>query len=163
MPYSRDIRQNQSMTSKKEYSRMNGNAELLNFIYQNSQMGVDTLKQLLEISKEEQFNRCLKEQYVDYEAIHTKAKELLNSHGLDEKGLSKFEELKTYLMLNMQTLTNQSSSHIAEMLIIGSNMGIIDSIKKQKEYPNAQQNILDLMKTLQNLEERNVEKLKSFL
>ncbi len=34
---------------------MNGNAELLNFIYQNSQMGVTTLKQLLDITKDEVF------------------------------------------------------------------------------------------------------------
>ena len=30
---------------------MNGNAELLNFIYQNSQMGVNTLSQLMDIAE----------------------------------------------------------------------------------------------------------------
>lgn len=34
---------------------MNADAELLNFIYQNSQMGVETIGQLLSISEEEDF------------------------------------------------------------------------------------------------------------
>jgi hypothetical protein len=33
---------------------MNGNAELLNFIYQNSQMGVETIKQLLDTAEDEE-------------------------------------------------------------------------------------------------------------
>lgn len=32
---------------------MNANAEMLNFIYQNSQMGVRTIDQLLEIAEDE--------------------------------------------------------------------------------------------------------------
>jgi len=32
---------------QKESNSMNGNVELLNYIYQNSQMGTDTIEQLL--------------------------------------------------------------------------------------------------------------------
>lgn len=38
---------------------MNGNAELLNFIYQNSQMGVDTIRQLMDIVQDAEFNKHL--------------------------------------------------------------------------------------------------------
>lgn len=34
---------------------MNGNAELLNFVYQNSQMGVHTLEQLIRIVEDDDF------------------------------------------------------------------------------------------------------------
>lgn len=91
------------------------------------------------------------------------AKDSLNSHGLDEKGLSKFDQFKTYIMINIQTLADKSSSHIAEMLIIGSNMGIIDAIKKQREYKDAEEAILKLISELQKSEEKNVKKLKKFL
>lgn len=142
---------------------MNGNAEMLNFIYQNSQMGVRTIEQLLEIAEDEEFRKHLKAQYEEYEAIHNQAAELLNQHGFDEKGISALEKLRTYLMINMQTLTDKSSSHIAEMLIIGSNMGIIDAIKNLKRYQDVEPQIRDLMERLLKFEEDNVQQLKKFL
>lgn len=142
---------------------MNGNAELLNFIYQNSQMGVDTIDQLTGIVEDEKFKKQLESQFNEYREIHTAAKNLLNNNGYDEKGISAFDKIKTYLMINMQTLTDKSASHIAEMLIIGSNMGVINCVKNIKKYQDAEQEILDLMKKLLKFEENNVQELKEFL
>jgi len=142
---------------------MNANAEMLNFIYQNSQMGVRTIDQLLEIAEDEEFRKHLRAQYDEYQAIHDEAALLLNKHGFDEKGINAFEKLRTYLMINMQTLTDKSSSHIAEMLIIGSNMGIIDAIKNLKKYDGVEQEITNLMERLLRIEENNVQQLKKFL
>ena len=66
-------------------------------------------------------------------------------------------------MINIQTLTDKSASHISEMLIIGSNMGIINALKSIKEYKDANPKIIKLMKKLLETEEKNVEELKSFL
>ncbi len=143
---------------------MNGNEELLNFVYQNSQMGVDTLKQLLEISKDEHFNKYLRGQGRGYLELHNKAKEFLNENGTDEKGLSMLEKMKTYWMINMQTIKDKSASHIAQMLITGSTMGISEAIKKIKEYEgSAKKEYVDLMRRLQKFEEGNIERLKEFL
>jgi len=142
---------------------MNGNAELLNFIYQNSQMGVDTIKQLIGIAEDDEFKRHLEAQYNGYKEIHTTAGTLLNTNGYDEKGLSTLEKIKTYMMINMQTLTNRTSSHISEMLIIGSNMGVIDAVKNLKKYAGAEKDIIDLMEKLLKFEEDNIQQLKKFL
>ena len=40
---------------------MNDNVKLLNFIYQNSQMGVETIEQLEKIVEDKDFKRYLKE------------------------------------------------------------------------------------------------------
>ena len=40
---------------------MNANAEFLNYVYQNSQMGVDTLEQLLDITEDEKLQAYLTE------------------------------------------------------------------------------------------------------
>ena len=66
-------------------------------------------------------------------------------------------------MINLQTLTDKSASHIAEMLIIGSNMGIINAVKNLKKYKNAEPSIIDLMNRLLKFEEDNVQQLKEFL
>lgn len=99
----------------------------------------------------------------EYEAFHEKAKEMLNENGFDEKGIAAFEKLKTYLMINFQTLTDKSTPHIAEMMVLGSNMGVINAIKNVGKYSDAEKDILDLMKKLQKFEETNAEKLKTFL
>ena len=143
---------------------MNQNAELLNFIYQNSQMGVSTISQLLKIAKDDAaFKSQLQTQFEEYNEVHEEAKQKLNANGYDEKGITALEKLKTYLMINMQTLTDKSSSHIAEMLIIGSNMGVLDAVKNLKKYPAAEIDIRELMQKLLKIEENNVQQLKKFL
>lgn len=142
---------------------MNGNAELLNFIYQNSQMGVLTLEQLIRIVKDRKFKRILKSQLKEYKKIHVTAKSLLNKKGYDEKSITAFEKIKTYLMINVQTLKDKSTSHVAEMLILGSNMGIIDAIKNVNKYQSAERKIVNIMKKLLKIEENNIRELKNFL
>ncbi len=142
---------------------MNGNAELLNFIYQNSQMGVDTIKQLLDITDDEKLKSHLRAQLSGYQDIHYKAQKMLNANGFDEKGISAFDKIKTYMMVNFQTLNDRSASHIAEMLILGGAMGIVDAIKNIRKYTDAEHDIVSLMEELKSFEEDNSQKLRAFL
>ena len=142
---------------------MNGNTELLNFIYQNSEMGVTTIKQLLDISANQEFNQLLRSQLNEYIEINKQTRALLNQNGCDEKGLSKLEKMRTYMTISLQTLTDKSPSHIAEMMIIGSNMGILDATKNLKHYTDADKDIKSLMNRLLKFEENNVQQLKEFL
>jgi hypothetical protein len=142
---------------------MNGNTELLNYIYQNSQMGVQTIGQLIDITDDEEFKKHLESQYNEYKEIHNTASAMLNKHGYDEKGIGTLDKIKTYLMINMQTLTDKSASHISEMLIIGSNMGVINAVKNLKKYQDAELDIINLMKRLLKFEEDNIQQLKEFL
>lgn len=142
---------------------MSGDAELLNFIYQNSQMGVDTIRQLIGVVEDKDLKEHLKNQFQGYEEFHQAAKELLTKHGYDEKGLGIMEKARTYFMINLQTMTDPSASHIASMLITGSNMGIVEAIQKYRQYEDADPKIRDLMDKLRKFEEHNMEKLKDFL
>lgn len=142
---------------------MNGNVELLNFIYQNSQMGVNTIEQLIPMTQDEVFKACLQSQFNEYKEIHSKARELLNQNGYDEKGIGTLNELKTYLMISMQTISDKTPSHISEMLVIGSNMGVIDAIKNIRKYKEVEKDILELMERLLKFEENNINQLKRFL
>ncbi len=142
---------------------MNDDVKLLNFIYQNSQMGVETIDQLEKIVEDKNFKRYLKEKYEGYCKIHKDAKEKLNSHGYDEKGISSFEKLRTYLMINMQTLTDKSTTHIAEMMMIGSTMGIVSAIRNLNDYSNVDNDIIKLMETLKAFEEKSYHDLQVFI
>lgn len=142
---------------------MNENTELLNFIYQNAQMGVETINQLLDIVKDQDFARYLKEKREGYDKMLEDARIKLNEHGYDEEGITTFEKIKTYFMINMQTLSDDSTSHIAEMVMIGSTMGVINTIRSLHKYENAEKNLLMMMKTLQDFEEKSYNDLKIFI
>lgn len=142
---------------------MNGNAELLNFIYQNSQMGVETLEKLISISEDGKFEECLESQLNEYKRINNKARKKLNENGYDEKGIGTFVKIQSYMMINLQTMMNKTPSHLSEMLITGSNMGVIDAIKNIRKYSGAESSILNLMDDLKKFEENNIEVLKEFL
>lgn len=142
---------------------MNGNAEMLNFIYQNAEMGVETLNKLKELAEDETFKQYLDVQYTEYKKFNEDARTLLNKNGYDEKGIGAMQRIRTYLMLNMQTLVDKSTSHIAEMIMVGSTMGIIDAIKNIKRYDDVGAEILQLMERLLQFEENNFQKMKQFL
>ncbi len=66
-------------------------------------------------------------------------------------------------MINMQTLTDKSTTHIAEMMMIGSTMGIVSAIRNLNDYSNADNNIIKLMETLKAFEEKSYHDLQVFI
>lgn len=139
-------------------------AQLLNFIYQNAQMGVESLEKILPMAEAGKFKEGLLAQLKEYRQIHDEAGKKLNDAGYDEKGIHAMQKIMTYLMIDMKMMVDSSTSHVARMLIQGSNMGIIDAQKRIHEYESlADKDVIKLMKHLQEFEEKNVERLKEYL
>lgn len=89
---------------------------------------------------------------------------MLNENGYDEKGLSAFEKIRTYMMVNIQTMNDHSASNIAALLIHGSSMGITEALQKLNRYEGeTEKDIRKLMEELKKFEERNIEELKAYL
>lgn len=142
---------------------MNQNAEFLNYIYQNSQMGVNTIKQLIKEVDDPAFKKMLSSQLGEYQLINDEATNQLHKNGQVEKGIPKIAEISTYLTIVMKTLTIRSPEHISEMLIQGSTMGIIDVSKNLKKYPEAAEETKVLANKLLKTEQSNIDQLKNFL
>ena len=142
---------------------MDSDSTLLNYVYQNAEMGTRTIDKLLDIVEDQAFGRHLEAQKREYSAFEREAGNLLERHGYGPKGLSALEKMGTYLMIDMQTLTDRSASHVAEMMMTGSNMGVINGIKNLKKYPEADSEVRGLMERLVRTEENNVQQLKKFL
>lgn len=138
--------------------------QLLNFVYQNAQMGVESLEEILPMVEAGKFKDGLKAELKEYRQIHDEAGRQLNKAGYDEKGINAMQKIMTYLMIDMKMMADSSPSHVAQMLIQGSNMGIIDAQKRIHEYESrADREVIRLMKQLQEFEEKNVERLKAYL
>lgn len=142
---------------------MNENVELLNYIYQNAEMGKNTIRQLIGISQDEEYKKLLRSQLQEYASIYGSTDKKLRELNKDAKNINAFSKVTTYAMINLKTLANKSPSHISEMLIQGSTMGIIDLTKKLKEYADADQEILSLANKLLQFEQNNVEECKKYL
>ena len=126
-------------------------------------MGQDTIKQLVGISKDEEYKKMLQSQLEEYKMIYDTTDKKIKELNKQAKDINVFSKASTYFMVNLNTLVNKTPSHISEMLIQGSTMGIIDITKKIKEYPNADKEILDLANKLLKLEQNNVEECKKYL
>lgn len=163
MHHSISVHQPARKNQQKGAKNMDGNTELLNFVYQNSQMGVITIKQLLEIAEDADFRKQIQSQMEEYQKINSKAKEMLEENGCDEKGLGALEKVRTYLMIDVQTLMDKSTSHLAEMMLIGSTMGIVNSTRNLRKYKDAKKEILNLMDDLLKFEDGNFKQLRAFL
>ncbi|MFZ2539385.1 MAG: hypothetical protein WAX04_10850 [Oscillospiraceae bacterium] len=142
---------------------MDGNVEMLEYIFQNSQMGVSTINQLLKIVEDDEFKADLVSQANEYDTINQWAKEKMQRSGGEVTTVDRLKKVSAEIMTNVNTIANKSSSHVAEMLIQGSTMGIIDATKNIKQYSHADQDILDLANKLLKFEQNNVEQLKRFL
>ena len=145
---------------------MDGNNEILNFIYQNSEMGTETIKHLIDItenSTNNEFKDVLYSQYNEYKNIFNKSEKMIKDRGHDAKDINKFQKITTYIMINMKTLTDRSPSHLSEMLIQGSTMGIIDATKRINQYDDADKDVLDLANRLLEFEKDNQEEWKKIL
>lgn len=139
------------------------NEELLDYVYQNAEMGVNTISKLMEINDDEEFLHQLDTQKNEYTAIKDDAKKLLAQNGMTEDDLSAFDKVRTYIMINVQTMTDKSTSHIAEMLMQGSTMGIVQALRKLKNYTEVDTSVHKLMKKLLEMEENNFSQLKKFI
>lgn len=142
---------------------MNENVEMLNYIYQNANMGISTIQQILKEIEDIEFKDVLKEQLEDYIKMSRKVEDLLNKEEKQAKDISIMYKVTTYLSIKMSTMKDNTSSHIAEMMIQGSNMGVIDITKNLNNYKNIDNNIRSLAEQLLKIEQNNIEKLKLYL
>jgi len=142
---------------------MDDNIEMLNYIYQNAQMGQDTVNHLLHLAQDEPFKKLLNSQFNEYKNIFDKSEQELERHGKTAKDISALTKISSSMMIDAKTLTDKSPSHICEMMIRGGTMGIIDMTKKLKEYRQADPDVRSLGDRLLAFELRNMEECRKFL
>ena len=136
---------------------MDKNVEFLNYIYQNAEMGKNTLSQLIDITEDDNYKELLKSHLITYITIYDNTEKELQEINKKAKGINIFPKSSTSTMLN------KSPSHISEMLIQGSTMGIIDMTKKLKEYNNVKGYVLSIANELLTFERNSIEEYKKYL
>lgn len=144
---------------------MNANAELLNYIYQNAQMGQDSINKILEImDRDDEFKEHLENQFREYKEVFDEAEKMLNDLGEDAKDINKLQKKQAEVMIEMKTMKGRSADHITEMLMKGNLMGIIQLIRRMKEYKGkVDDEVYALADKLIKTEEINLQDGRKFL
>ena len=141
----------------------NENLSLLEAVVQNTEMGKNTLEQIVPMTDDVQFKAELLRERNIYRELNQEAHTAIEACGGTAQGQSAMAKLNTRMGIGMKTLTDKSTRNLAEMLSEGSSQGVMDCIKSQKDYPDAAPGSKRLMQKVQDFEEDNRIRLERFL
>ena len=141
----------------------NDNLSLLDAVVQNTEMGKNTLEQIVPMTDDVQFKAELLRERNIYRELNQEAHTAIEACGGTAQGQSAMAKLNTRMGIGMKTLTDKSIRNLAEMLSEGSSQGVMDCIKSQKDYPDAAPGSKRLMQKVQDFEEDNRIRLERFL
>lgn len=142
---------------------MSSDTTLLNFIYQNSQMGQTTIPQLIASCQDEEFNRVLQGQLREYEQIGSEASRLLNKRGETPDSIGPMTKMSSFVMTEMKTMTDSSVSHMAEMMVQGNTMGETTLLRHLRKGDDADQEVMRLGERYLDTLRNNIKEMKKFL
>ena len=148
---------------KTKMKKKDDTNRLYNEIYRNAAMGAGTTKHLLSSKRGEKMTECLQKQHAEYTAVCRNAENALKDRGEKIKGLSKAAKMRTDAAVSLNLLLGRSDSHVAQMMVTGSTMGVVNAEKKLTKYENAEASAKALMQHLSDFELSTVEKMKPFL
>lgn len=142
---------------------MNNPVYILNEINKGIKMGMDSLSTISEKVGDGNFKDDLLFQYDKYNEILNKVNSELKNYSDFPAELPPMQKVMGYVDIQVNTLSDKSNSHIAEMLIKGTNMGIIEGVKLKNQNPDTDEKIKNILDEFIQFQENNIEKLKQYL
>lgn len=137
--------------------------QFLNAVYQNSKTGMLSIKDIMPAVKHDELRQELSREYDEYEKIATKCEVFAKEHDVDIKDNTWMEKIRLWSSIKMTTIMDNSTRHLAEMLLLGTVMGLNTLYKDKFDYSNTSNEIMQILYELEKNEENNYEKLKGFL
>ena len=136
----------------------------LNAIYQNTKTALQSIEDILPKTD----NPALKNELArEQDAYYVLAKEcelFAKSENIENiKDNNFIEKAKLWTSINMSTMMNSTTRHIAELMLMGTFMGIITCIKDEFDHKNISKELDEIVSKLKNLEKDNLTKLIDFL
>ena len=126
-------------------------------------MGKDAIHFILDKVKDDDLKEELNRQYSKYKEISDKIKKLYPEYNEGKPHeTSAMNKVMTWYGIEMKTFTDESTSKIAELLLQGTNMGIIEG-RKLLNHKQTDPEVEKIAKEYVDMQEDAVEKLKKFL
>lgn len=136
----------------------------LNAIYQNTRTAMQSIEDIItktddkklieELSKEQDEYSCLAKECVAF----AKAERIE-----DIKDNTWLEKVKLWSSVNMSTMMDKSTRKIAELMLLGTFMGIITCIKDKDDHKGVSSELDEIIDKLYHFERNNIDRLIPFL
>lgn len=132
-------------------------------IQKNTEMAMKAIDTISDKIYDDQLAIQASRQSLKYSQIHSAAVEnLLQARAEPYRG-SYVQDMMLKGGIHYNTALNTSTGHIAELLIKGSNTGILEMNKILNHNQEAGEKSVSLAKELIDFEEKNIERLKKYL
>ncbi|WOC33540.1 MULTISPECIES: hypothetical protein [Caproicibacterium] len=140
------------------------NTEILTEVYKASEMGLAATEILLPKVQDAKMRRQIQSQRQTYVSTAGKAARMLQKKGAaPDAGKRPVQKAMLWGSIQMNTLADSSSQHIAEMMIQGTTMGIVDLQKRLNELPKADSDSRRIAENFLKDQQQTIDELKHLL
>ena len=149
---------------------MDNNAELndlnvLDEVNKGATMGMDAIEFIEKKVGDDNFRSVLNTEYGKYQEISNRANSLYDKFPTEKEPheSSGMTKVMTWWGIQMKSMTDKSNSNLTELLINGTNMGIIEGRRLINQNPDINTEIHTLLCDFVKMQEDSLECLKKFL
>ena len=139
------------------------NIDALDEINKGTCMGMDALNFVMDKVEDKEFKAFLKDMYSDYKKIGERVESVYPEYNEGKPHETNLmNKAMTWSGIEMKTMNDTSNSKIAELLLQGVNMGIIEG-RKILNKKNIDNQVNDIISNYVTMQESSVEVLTKYL
>lgn len=142
---------------------MSNEIYVLNEVNKGIKMGMDSISNISEKVQDDNFKDNLKSQYDKYNDILNKVTTELGKYDDFPQEINPMQKAMGWMSVEMKTMNDKSNSKIAEMMLQGINMGIIEGVRLKNQNPDLDNNVQNILNEFIGFQENTAEQLKKFL
>ena len=141
------------------------NVKVLDEVNKGATMGMDAIHFVSEKVGDERFKKVLDVEYNKYKEITTRVNDIYSQYNTEKEPheTNAMNKMMAWYGINMKTMTDQSNSKISELLMQGTNMGIIEGRRLLNENEDIAPNVRNILNDFVVMQEDSVETLKKYL
>lgn len=147
----------------KGAEQMSDQNQLFDALYQNAEMGASSIKRIFPKVQDTKLKNELRMQLSNYKEQSNKIINQMKAHNDKPKGVSQMTKIMSLTGITLNCAMNDSTEHIAEMLIQGTNMGVIKINKALNNTTTSNTKLVQEAKDALSKEQRYIDNLKSYL
>lgn len=137
--------------------------KVLQEVQRNTKMAMKAIAAISESIYDDELSIQVARESMKYGDIYNKATDRLLEGKAASYKETGFQDMMLKGGVKANTMFNTSTSHIAELLIQGSNRGLTSMWKAINHHENAGNVSMEIAKELMDFEEKNIERLKKYL
>ena len=136
----------------------------LNAIYQNIRTAVQSIEDIVPKVEDDAFVSELSKQQDEYSCLAKECEVFAKAEKIENlKDNNWIEKAKLWASVNMSTITDNSNRKIAELMLIGTFMGIITCRKDKHDHKGVSKELDEIIDKLYNFERENIDRLFPYL